>query len=228
MIDNLSSSMSTAQRMAAPKDKSVLGKDDFFKMLLTQLKNQDPTSPLDGTEFAAQMAQFTSLEQLRNMNDTLEASMNANLQLAQSVNNTMTATLIGKEVKIGGNTLKYEGQEKIGFGYKLAADAHTVTINIYDSNNKLVKTIETPSTQMGDTKLYWDFTDNANNKVPKGEYRFEVEAKMSNEDKIAVSLFKYGTIDAIRFNELGTHIVVGNIEYSLSDVLEIINSKINR
>jgi flagellar basal-body rod modification protein FlgD len=72
----------------------VLGKDDFLKMLIAQLKNQDPLNPQEGSEFAAQMAQFSSLEQLTNLNTTLEAQSQNSLNLfnAQAIN------LVGKEI----------------------------------------------------------------------------------------------------------------------------------
>ena len=84
----------------------TLGKDDFMKLLLAQLKNQDPLKPLDGTDFAAQLAQFSSLEQLSNMNTELKnVSVNQmTMNYAQSVN------LIGKNVVTNsGNSLTVNG-----------------------------------------------------------------------------------------------------------------------
>ena len=206
-----------------PKGKSVLGKDDFMKLMLMQLKNQDPLSPLDGTEFASQLAQFGSLEQLTNMNKSLETSINANYQLTQSINNTLTAALIGKEVKIEGSGLTYKGQEEIAIGYNLPSNAESVTIKVYDKFGNIVKTINNLSNLSGDHKLFWDFTDNNGEKVPFGEYTFEVDARNSERQNIKVKMYKIGTIDSIKFSENGTRLVVNGVEYLLSDILEIMN-----
>jgi flagellar basal-body rod modification protein FlgD len=107
-----------------------LGKDEFMKLLLAQLKNQDPLKPLDGTDFAVQLAQFTSLEQLSSLNAELKAqSVNQmTLGYAQSVN------MIGKEVVVGSsNTLTANGQA-LDLNYNLASDAQSVSISILDKN----------------------------------------------------------------------------------------------
>ena len=72
----------------------ILGKDDFLKLLIAQLKNQDPTNPQQGTEFATQLAQFSSLEQLTNLNATLRSQTQDNLNLV----NAQAINLIGKEI----------------------------------------------------------------------------------------------------------------------------------
>ncbi|MHB8830436.1 MAG: flagellar hook assembly protein FlgD [Syntrophales bacterium] len=93
-VKNASATNSASQTSTA-ETASSLGKDEFFKMLIAQLKNQDPLNPQDGAEFSAQLAQFSSLEQLTNLNKTLEAqgaSYNALMNL-QSV------SMVGKEVE---------------------------------------------------------------------------------------------------------------------------------
>jgi len=209
---------------AQGQGKSILGKDDFLKLMIAQLKHQDPLSPLEGTEFASQLAQFSSLEQLSNLNRAVNQSIDANLILAQSINNTLTATLVGKDAKIGGDMIVNKGQEQIGLGYKLPKSVSTVRVNIYDENGTLVKIIENAPVGIGEHKLSWDFTDNNGNRLPEGKYRFEIEAVDFNNEKIVVEQFKYGTIDGVKFAENGTLIIVNGIEYLISEILEIMNN----
>jgi flagellar basal-body rod modification protein FlgD len=203
---------------------SVMGKEDFLKLMLAQLQNQDPLSPMEGTEFAAQLAQFTSLEQLMNLNDSMDTSINANYYLTQSINNTLAATLIGKEVKLSGSTFQNNGQENATLGYNLSTAANSATVKIYNESGVLVKTIENPPKNSGDNKLIWDFTDNDGNAVPQGKYRFEVEAKDVDNNPISNSTYVLGKIDGVKFTGYGTMLVVNGAEYMLSDIMEIYNS----
>lgn len=200
----------------------IVGKDDFMKLLLTQLRFQDPMNPLGSAEFAAQLAQFSSLEQLTNLNDQMTQSIEANYYLTQSINNTMTATLIGKEVKLLGDKINFTGQDEAKLGYKLPAEAATVTINIYDKNGLLIRTIEDAPKDSGDHKLSWDFLDNNGNEVSNGEYTFEVKATSMNGEEMVVESYKWGTINGLRFTDAGTKLLVDGNEYMLSDILEII------
>jgi flagellar basal-body rod modification protein FlgD len=134
MIDGVSTTSNNSVAYAT-NSKSDLDKDAFLKLMIAQLQNQDPLEPMDGSDYSAQLAQFSSLEQLQNINDSLNMSLDANYLLTQSINNTMTAGLIGKEVKIAGDTVKFEGQDNTIIGYDLIAPASELEINIYDSNN---------------------------------------------------------------------------------------------
>jgi len=200
---------------------SVMGKDDFLNMLITQLKYQDPLDPMDGSQFAAQLAQFSSLEQLTNINDTLNFSIDANYYLTQSINNTLAATLIGRDVKLSRNDFKYSGQEQQTLGYNLGSNAVNVTVKIYNEGGALVKTIEDAPGAAGENKLNWDFTDNDGNTVPEGNYTFEVEAIDGNDLSVSADKFVLGLIEGVRFTETGTVLVVNGAEYNLADILEL-------
>ena len=222
MIDNITGT-TTAQQNTVTAGKATLGKDDFLKLMITQLKNQDPLSPSDSSQYAAQLAQFSSLEQLQNINTSLGTSINANYQLTQSINNTMTAALIGKEVKLSGNQIHYNNDTSISLGYNLPAEASSVTVKVMDKDGNIVKTIANGDKTSGDHKLSWDFSDNNNQKVPIGDYTFSVEANNLNGDAMTVDIAKFALISGVRFNANGTTLLIGKSEYNLSDVEEILN-----
>ncbi len=227
MINNISNFVGSTGYEPEP-GKSKMGKDDFLRLMVEQLKYQDPLNPMDSTQYVSQLAQFSSVEQLENMNKALGDSINANYQLIQSVNNTMSATLIGKQVKIGNNKVSFNGQDSVDIGYNLPATASTVTLNVYDSNGTLVKTIENLPRESGNHKLSWDFTDNEGNKLSFGDYTFEVEAKaMNGEDDLETSAYQVGTIDGVKFTDKGTFFVINGAEVNLSDVIEILDSPSN-
>ncbi len=100
MIDGVGTASSTAgtsstSAKSSAESADVVGKDDFFKMLIAQIKYQDPLNPQDGAAFAAQLAQFSSLEQLTSLNETLAAQSTSYSQLM----NLQSVGLIGKEVE---------------------------------------------------------------------------------------------------------------------------------
>jgi len=223
MVNSITNTASTAN---VKENKGTLGKDDFLKLMIQQLKNQDPLNPLDGTEYASQLAQFSSLEQLTNLNSSITKSMDVNYLLTQSINNTMVATLIGKEVKIDGNNLTVIGQEKIDLGYNLPVQAKNVVVKVLDSNGNVVRLMD-GSVEAGRAKVSWDLCDNNGEKVKNGNYTFEVEAYNMSGEKMKLSTYKIGLIDGVRFTQNGSMLLVGGAEYSISDILEILNSSNN-
>jgi flagellar basal-body rod modification protein FlgD len=225
MVDPISgSSVNTA---STTQGKSSLGKDDFMKLMIAQLKNQDPLNPMEGTEFSAQLAQFSSLEQLTNLNTYMKQSVDANAVLTQSINNTLITGLIGKEVKINGGDLQVRGQEEIVLGYNLPVQAKTAQIKIYNESGSLVRTIDDVPTSLGSSKLSWNLTDNNGSKLPNGNYTFEVEALNNNGERMSLDLFKIGMLDGVRFTDQGTVLIVGGAEYSISDIAEVLNPQNN-
>ncbi len=227
MIDKISNFVGSSG-YSPEASKSKLGKDDFLRLMVEQLKYQDPLNPMDSTQYVSQLAQFSSLEQLENMNKSLDDSINANYQLIQSVNNTMSATLIGKEVKIGNNKVSYNGQDSVDIGYNLPADASSVVVKVYDSNGALVRTLDDLPRNKGQHKLSWDFTDSNGSKLAYGDYTFSVEAKaMNGEDDLETSAYQVGTIEGIKFTDNGTFFVINGAEVNLSDVIEILNSPVS-
>ncbi len=221
MVTDVTNSSSTSSTSYTSAASSELDKDAFLSLLVAQMQNQDPLEPMDNTEYISQLAQFSSLEQMNNMNDLISQSIDANYLLAQSINNTMAANYIGKEVKLSGDEIKVDGQESYDLGYNLPSTAKTVTIKIYDGDGNLVRTIEDAPTGEGDNKVQWDMKNSNGNTVTDGNYTYEVTAKSTSGDEISATQFLVGTVSSVKYTEDGTKFVMNGVEYDLSAVIEI-------
>jgi len=207
-IDNSVSQNVTSQTTTT----KTLGKDDFMKLLLAQLKNQDPLKPLDGTDFAAQLAQFSSLEQLSNMNTELK-----NLSVNQmTMNYAQSVNMIGKDVVTNTGNSLVVGGPTTDLNYKLATDAQSVTITILDKEGKLVKTWDETAQKAGMNKVTWDTSD-----VEKGDYTFQVIAKDSKGQTVSVDTMTSGLVTAVHFRNNQILATVGGKEVPLSSIIEV-------
>lgn len=188
---------------------SVMGKDDFLKMMLAQLQNQDPLNPLDGTAFTAQLAQFSSLEQLSNMNTQLQV-----LGLYQaSLNNAQSVNLIGREITARGDTVKVEGASA-SLEYNLSEDADKVAVRIYDMEDNLVDTLDAGSQEEGENSMTWDCGD-----IAGGNYTFEVSAIGANGDAIPAYTQITGEVTGVTFKEGFPHLSVNGQDVPMGDVI---------
>ena len=114
ITSGLDSNTSVGTETSALPSK-VLDKDAFLELLITQLQNQDPLNPTDSVEFTAQLAQFSSLEQLNNVNDNLEQLQN----FQASINNSQAVALIGKDITANGNFLQLTNGGPVGCDGKM-------------------------------------------------------------------------------------------------------------
>ncbi len=196
---------------------SALGKEDFLKLLITQLQYQDPLSPLENTEFMAQLAQFSSLEQLQNVNSNLQT----NLLLTQSLNNSLATNLIGKRIVALGKELYLTGKEGLEITFDLVADGG-VTVKVYDDNGNLVRTLKPGALPSGRNRLPWDGKDSEGNSLPLGNYSFQVEATDSNGNSLDVTTYSTGLVTGVKFEDGNAVLMLGDQGVDLSDIIEIL------
>jgi len=178
-------SAKTSTSTSATKTADIMGKEDFLTLLVAQLQNQDPLNPDDPTEFTAQLAQFSSLEQLYNLNESM-----AGLTTAQANSEKLSAlSLIGKEVSYNGSSFSFEG-DPIAVGYQLDGVATGVTISLQDSDGKTVKTLQADDTELktGNHFITWDGTDMDGETVADGTYKIVLSATAaSSGDSVAAA-----------------------------------------
>ena len=215
-ITGLEGVSSAANPISSP-GSDFLGKDAFLYMFISQLKAQDPLNPMESTEFTAQLAQFSSLEQLSNANTNLEL-----LQLYQaSINNSQAVSFIGKTINAFGNSTGVVDGVADQIHFDLADDASDVLVQIYNSDGNLAKTIQLGALNAGEQSVEWDGTDNDENEVPNGTYAFEVVATGSDGNSINVTTFITAIVSGVSFKDGTTYLLAGNQEIPIGSVLKV-------
>jgi flagellar basal-body rod modification protein FlgD len=193
-----------------------LGKEDFLRLLTAQLRAQNPLNPMDSTGFTAQLAQFSSLEQLANVNTQL-----TNMASSQtSLQNTMATSLIGKRVKVAGNTVQLNGQADMH--YSLPRDAAKVTVSIYDATGTLVQQKNLSGQAAGEHNILWDGKDKNGSTRPAGQYLFTVDAVDGSGQALSATPLTYGTVTSVGFENNTTYLSIdGTRKVRLGDIQEI-------
>ncbi|MFQ5636699.1 MAG: flagellar hook assembly protein FlgD [bacterium] len=204
---------------------NILGKDDFLRLLVTQLRHQDPLNPMKSEDFAAQLAQFSSVEQLQNINTSLSNSIETDMLLNQSINNMMATTLIGKEVQALGNQVTVVEGQPVDLNFRLFSAAENVTITINDSNGVPVRTIELDGRVVGEHAFTWDGKDNAGDLQPDGEYTFSVSARNLDGNSITAQTFITGLISSVRYENGNAILRIGDRDVQMADVFQIGDSE---
>ena len=193
-------------------------------MLITELQNQDPTNPVDSTQLASQLAQFSQVSELQDMDTDIKNSTNANLALTQSMNNTMAATLIGKEIKASSSSIAYDGTTQPTIGMTLSGNAADVKVVIKDSNGDVVRTIDAGPKPSGDSTITWDGKDDSGNALQAGNFTFSINATDSSGNSVSSAYFTLGLVSGVKYTSNGTYLIVDGSDIDLSDVEEIYGS----
>ncbi|MEZ4750113.1 MAG: flagellar hook capping FlgD N-terminal domain-containing protein [Bdellovibrionota bacterium] len=203
------------------KGDNILGKDDFMKLLLTQLQNQDPMNPMEHEQFAAQLAQFGSLEKLSGIEEGIK-KVNSGFSDEQKL---QALGMIGKEVKASGSSLELKKGSAVSFTPALPQNAQAVRAMIYNASGSLVRTIDLNNHGAG-APIQWNGKDDRGQEMPSGAYRFQVLAAKSDGSPVEVGSDIKGTVVGVEVNGERPMLVVktsnGNENVEVSKVQSVI------
>lgn len=186
-----------------PVGKDELTSSDFMTLFITQLQHQDPMEPMDSSDMATQLADFSNMEATMRMAD----SMDQLLEYQTSQNNLQLLTLLDQDVRVYGNGIGVNGDE-IGKGeFSLEQDADMAVLEVRDAGNKLVALVDLGSISMGNHDVEWDGTDMLGNKVEDGLYVFEVKAYDQAGQQLSADYKTTGKVTGIDY-ETGTALLV--------------------
>ena len=155
------------------KNRQKLGQDDFLKLMITEIQNQDPFKPVENSEFVAQMAQFSSvtgLEELQTSFGKLADSMTSNQALQAS-------TMVGRSVLISSGDAVLSNPGGVSGAVSLNESSLNVVVNILNESGEVVKNIQLGPQGAGDVPFKWDGTGNDGLPMPLGRYKIAAEAR---------------------------------------------------
>lgn len=205
---------------SSPIDRG-LGKDAFLKFLIAQLRNQNPLNPVQGTDFIAQTAQFSSLEQLQQINQSLAqlAASSAGADRA-SLDAVLASGYIGKVVTANGTLIEQGGGSPATLRYSLPSAA-SVQIQIRDLQDALVRTITLGPQPAGQRQLSFDGLGDDGRPLPPGRYVYKVAATDATGGSIAGASTASGQVTSISFEGTEPLLMVGGSLIPLSAVSQV-------
>lgn len=165
-VSSLLGAYEASQTESTDTASDSLGKDDFLTLLVAQLTNQDPLNPMEDTDMTSQLAEFSSLEQLTNLNETADSILET-MSDTQLVDST---SFIGQWVYAEGYTITKEDSEISTINYSLGEAVAEVTVYIYDSEGDIIRTDVLGGKEADDYTYQWDGKDDDGNDMADGLY----------------------------------------------------------
>jgi flagellar basal-body rod modification protein FlgD len=205
------------------EDGNSFGKDKFLQLLVAQMKNQDPINPMDGKEFASQLAEFNSVEQLIGVNDGLSSLQNSQEMMRTEMTNSMAASLTGKHVRALSNRITLEDGGDVNVRYELNNTAEEMDIIVKDASGSEVRRESFAGVAKGENSWTWDGKNSDGVPMPGGEYTVEVDA--TNGDKaVGYRMFTEGIANRVRFTGNGVMLSIDGVEVPIGNVETVGNS----
>lgn len=220
MINNVNSaspSPTSALTMQGPG--GALGKDEFIKLLVAQMRYQDPLSPMKGEELAVQLAQFSTVEQLMNLNATMSAQQELNAAIVGALNGNSAVAAIGRDVVALGDLIVIpEEGDPADVQFAIDGSGGTATIRILDANGKVVATQELGFMPGGHHRVQ---LNEEIRELEPGVYTYEVDVRGDAGTAVAVETFSTGRIDGVRYGSSGPVLTAGPLEFPIGVIYQI-------
>ncbi len=204
---------------AGKKDAAKELNDRFLKLLVAQMKNQDPLNPLDNAQVTSQMAQINTVTGINGLNETVSRL----LEQFSAMEALQASQLTGRNVLVEGNTLSMDAQGTAAVGgFELPANADSVKVEIRNAAGELVRTINVGASQAGINRFSWDGKNDAGVQVAAGSYSMTIKAA-SGATEISATALAARRVEAVTRVDGSTQLVLaggGRIAYT--DVRQIL------
>ena len=216
VMNSLQSAVASGGTTVSNASEAELGRNQFLTLLVAQMQYQDPLNPMESQDFTAQLAQFSSLEQLYGVNDAL-ANIEGSLSSQENEN---ALDYIGKVVKTLDNTLTVAGDTVDSASYYIA-EPGDITITVYDTNGLEVCEIDAGWQAAGEHGVDWDGCDQNGTPVADGLYAFGISAVNSAGEEMSGESYHSGEVSGVTYADGEAYLMVGERLVSPERVIEI-------
>lgn len=198
---------------------STMTQADFLKLMTAQLQAQDPTNPVDNSQFVSQMAQFSQLSATQQLDTDLQ-SLATNVNTAMQTSQVLSSTnLVNREVLVPGSSATYDGTDAVKGAVNVTATGN-VTVQVVDGSGNVVRNIAMGTQSAGLSQFSWDGTDDNGNAVAAGTYTLKAASGSASLDTYVA-----GTVTGVGYggSSTGTYLQVAGVGgVPLSQVAQIL------
>lgn len=194
-----------------------LGRDAFMQLLVTQLRNQSPTDPMDTRDLMTQLVQLTSVERLVGIEDRLTS-----LQIATTgIASAQVAGFVGQTVEADTSRLRLGETGDAHGAYELGGAASQVTMSIRDDQGRVVRTVELGPGDAGPATYAWDGRSDTGTRLAAGTYRMEISARDSEGNPVEVRMRVRGVVTGVSYERGYPELLLGEHRVLMGDVREV-------
>ncbi len=191
--------------------------DRFLKLLVTQMKNQDPLNPMDNAQVTSQMAQLSTVSGIDKLNATL-AALSSSMAASHSM---QAASMIGRVVVVPGSRMELTNGKGAG-ALDITTPADKITVHITDASGNVVRNMSLGSQPVGIMAIKWDGLNDAGSRVAEGNYQFSASAQLGGE-KSSVNTLSYGLVSGVKQKPEGARLTVDQLgDVSMDAVKQIL------
>lgn len=201
MTDALSGANAAANlglNQTAASSRGSLGQQDFLRLMVAQVQNQDPMQPQANGEFLSQLAQFSTNDGVTKMQESLE-------QLASSLHSNQAlqaSTLVGRNVMVNSDKFALASEGDAQLGIEMSAGLSNLTASVYSDTGELLKTIPLGQPESGFFQFGWDGTGQDNQRLASGKYKVEVRGTYGGQE-VSLKTYTAARVDSVSLGQNG-------------------------
>ncbi len=195
---NATTSAAATAAAAATATQQTLGENDFLTMMMAQLQNQDPLNPMDNSAFVAQLAQFSQVSGIQNLNTTM-SSLSSNMTSNQAL---QASSLIGKQVYVNSNQAAYNGQGSFTGMVTLPQSTDNLSVQVSDASGAVVQQMALGTQAAGSVPFTWNGSSSSGASMPAGTYTITATADIAGKNTQLATVLP-ASVNSVSFSSSG-------------------------